>query len=64
MIRSVIYDWLFSDGWLDYDNAPEGAAKRILYMLEHGVPDFKKDFKKLMPEYKLSIKRKNKKAGT
>lgn len=33
-----LFDWLFSSAWYDYDNTPEGAAKRILHTLEHGVP--------------------------
>ena len=31
--------WCFSDRWKYIDNTPHGAAKRIYWMLEHGVPD-------------------------
>lgn len=31
--------WLFSAGWVYTDNTPEGAAKRILYLIRHGLPD-------------------------
>lgn len=30
--------WCFSSNWVSVDNTPQGAAKRIRYMLEHGVP--------------------------
>lgn len=30
--------WLFSQDWDDVDNTPKGAAKRIYWMLEHGLP--------------------------
>lgn len=36
--ESDAYLWCFASGWVDTDNTPQGAAKRILYMLEHGVP--------------------------
>lgn len=36
--NTLSYDWLFSSAWYDYDNTPEGTAKRILHTLEHGVP--------------------------
>ena len=32
------WDWCFASEWRITDNTPQGAAKRILYMLEHGVP--------------------------
>ena len=31
--------WCFSCSWESYDNTPKGAAKRIRYMLKHGVPE-------------------------
>ena len=30
--------WCFSSRWAEIDNTPEGAAKRIRYLLEHGAP--------------------------
>lgn len=32
------HDFMFSGNWFSVDNSPEGAAKRIRYALEHGVP--------------------------
>lgn len=34
----LLHDWLFSHHWRNKDNTPHGAAKRIYYFLEHGVP--------------------------
>jgi hypothetical protein len=31
--------WCFEGGWVDVDNSPRGAGKRILWMLLHGTPD-------------------------
>lgn len=31
--------WLFSGTWRYTDNTPQGAAKRILYLIRHGLPD-------------------------
>ena len=33
-----LFDWCFSSDWENIDNTPDGAAKRILYMLEKGIP--------------------------
>jgi hypothetical protein len=33
------YLWCFFDDWKYYDNTASGAAKRIHYMLHHGIPD-------------------------
>lgn len=33
------WNWCFSDRWKKVDNTPQGAAKRIRYMLEHGRPE-------------------------
>ena len=30
--------WCFSSNWVGVDNTPLGAAKRIDYLLEHGLP--------------------------
>lgn len=37
-IHEATYQYLFASEWLHRDNTPEGAAKRIRYVLEHGVP--------------------------
>jgi len=34
----VLWEWLFDANWSDADNTPVGGAKRIHYMLKHGVP--------------------------
>lgn len=31
--------WCFSSQWCNTDNTPLGAAKRIEWLLEHGVPE-------------------------
>jgi len=31
------WDFLFSIGWVNIDNSPSGAAKRIEFLLEHGL---------------------------
>src|SRR5690606_34252500 len=36
--RDLIWKFCFHSDWVEIDNTAEGAAKRILYMLEHGVP--------------------------
>lgn len=33
------WHWCFGGGWSTTDNTPQGAAKRILWMLRRGVPD-------------------------
>ena len=37
--NSPEFGWIFDGGWARWDNTPHGAAKRIDYLLEHGVPD-------------------------
>lgn len=32
------FGFMFESKWYSTDNTPEGAAKRIRYVLEHGVP--------------------------
>lgn len=36
---SNMWDWCFSARWGNFDNSVHGAARRILYMIEYGVPD-------------------------
>jgi len=33
------WDWCFSGDWADVDNTHYGAAKRILWLLDKGLPD-------------------------
>ena len=33
------WDWCFSDDWDYVDNTHQGAAKRILWLLDKGLPD-------------------------
>lgn len=35
---SDAWDWCFAGSWSDTDNTVHGAAKRILWMLQHGLP--------------------------
>ena len=40
VFRSGSYEWCFSDQWAKEDNTPQGAALRILYMLDcGGIPE-------------------------
>lgn len=32
------WEWCFSDEWEEKDNSPAGAAKRMLFLLEKGLP--------------------------
>jgi hypothetical protein len=32
----LVHAWCFDGIWSEHDNTPEGAAKRIIYMLDHG----------------------------
>lgn len=32
------WTWCFDADWSSVDNTPQGAAKRIRYLLEHGLP--------------------------
>lgn len=40
---TLVHTWCFHGQWADIDNTPDGAAKRITYMLKHGVPSFVDD---------------------
>ena len=39
MGTAKIGGWMFSGGWENTDNTARGAAARIYWYLEHGVPD-------------------------
>lgn len=59
--QSIVWDWLFSDKWQYIDNTIEGAAARIDYYLEHGVPDsfvnrLSKDGKRVLNRYTKEMK--------
>ena len=36
--RGHSWDWCFDGEWRYHDNTPQGAAVRILYLVEHGAP--------------------------
>jgi len=38
VLVEAAWSWLFSDIWKDSDNTPHGAAKRILWLIQFGVP--------------------------
>jgi hypothetical protein len=40
---SVCFDFLFSGAWVDVDNTAKGAAARIRYFLDKGVPSIFKE---------------------
>jgi hypothetical protein len=37
-VYEPVWEWCFESRWAEEDNTPRGAAKRIFYMLENGVP--------------------------
>jgi hypothetical protein len=36
--RNIAWEWCFSGYWTDIDNSPQGAGKRILILLNKGLP--------------------------
>jgi len=46
----LTYAWCFDDSWEEVDNTPEGASKRINYMLKHGTPDGFDDWRHISEE--------------
>jgi hypothetical protein len=38
-IDSELWDWCFNYKWTPIDNTPIGASKRILWLIENGLPD-------------------------
>lgn len=42
------WNWCFHHAWSSVDDTPHGAAQRIRYLLEHGVPE---DFSYPEPEF-------------
>jgi len=38
-VEGEAFSWCFGGAWSDVDNTPQGAAKRIRYMLAKGVPE-------------------------
>lgn len=38
-IEVNMWHWCFAGGWQSIDNTPEGGAKRILWLLEKGLPE-------------------------
>lgn len=50
-MRDIVqWEWCFSGDWYYVDNSREGAAKRIIYMLQYGVPvDWYKQMAKEAP---------------
>ncbi len=44
--------WMFGPHWTYIDNTPKGAAKRIRYFLENGVPTGTYDYRQLVELYK------------
>lgn len=48
---SDTWNYLFSGNWEKIDNTPQGAAKRIREVVEHGLPERTPEFQHLL--YKL-----------
>lgn len=38
-ISNWAWNWCFAADWRGVDNTPAGAAKRILHLIKHGLPD-------------------------
>lgn len=38
-LSAVLWNWLFAGRWTSSDNTARGAAARIYYALEHGIPE-------------------------
>lgn len=43
LLDLVQWEWCFSDFWKWTDNTAEGAAKRIIYLLDNGLPEDSQD---------------------
>lgn len=41
----LLWSWAFSSFWEDTDNIPDGAARRILWALDKGIPKNSEDQK-------------------
>lgn len=39
LMDDIVHGWCFDGAWTVLDNSPTGAAQRIVYMLQHGVPE-------------------------
>lgn len=45
-----VWTWCFCSDWEETDNTATGAAKSILWLLEHGIPDtYKKQMNGVQP---------------
>lgn len=49
MDDDMVHRWCFDQTWESCDNSPTGAAQRIIYMLEYGIPD---DFENAIYAYR------------
>jgi len=38
-IKEDEWEWCFSDKWAGIDNTPKGAAQRIMWLLDKGLPE-------------------------
>ena len=54
------WDWMFSGDWEFADNTPQGAAKRIRYFLQNGLPkgfdSYGDDYQDFVELYQEAIK--------
>ena len=50
---ALAFGWMFDDAWTEVDNTPKGAAKRILWLLEHGIDAIPLDDENLFVSEKL-----------
>jgi hypothetical protein len=52
-VYSELWRAFFSSNWVEVDNTPRGAAKRILFCLKNGIPEFIGERQQhLFPKYK------------
>lgn len=40
VVDEEAWDWCFSSDWTHVDNTPHGAARRILWLLDKGLPEY------------------------
>lgn len=58
-LKGVAWAFCFDEEWVFYDNTPQGVAKRILFMLQCGIPLEFLMFQSNQESYSLTIEKIN-----